>query len=345
MVKNKFYGGVIVGNEKLTAVYDQYEWKITKSIRTRGAILCETEEGVKLLKEFRGSLGRLELEDKVLNLLSEEGISTDTYVRNKNGQILTLDSDGTGYVLKNWFDGRECDVKNAQEILAAVRSLARLHKGLLRISSKITRDVSQEEEPDLREELFHHQKELKRARSFVRNRRKKSEFEYAILKDFEHFYMQGENALELLQKSDYERRKKEAKEKGIFCHGNYNQHNIMVSMRRMSIVNFEHMNHNFQVMDFYLFLRKIMEKCNWERHLGFAMLEEYERERKLEEGERAILFAMLSYPEKFWKIVNHYYNGNKAWISQKDVDKLTNVIHQEEEKQQFLSEMRGKQKE
>lgn len=331
-----------MGNEKLTAVYDQYELQITKTIRTRGAILCETEEGVKLLKEFRGSLGRLELESRVLHYLSEEGISTDTYVENKNGQILSLDSDGTGYVLKNWFDGRECDVKNAQEVLAAVRNLARLHKGLLRISTKIADNWTQEEEPDLRQELLHHQTELKRARSFVRNRRKKSEFEYAILKHFEHFYTQGEYALNLLQKSDYEQRKKEAREKGILCHGNYNQHNIMVSMRRMSIVNFEHMNHNFQIMDFYLFLRKIMEKCNWERRLGFSMMEEYERERKLEEGERTILFAMLSYPEKFWKIVNHYYNGNKAWISQKDVDKLTNVIRQEEEKQNFLSEMQEK---
>ncbi len=333
-----------MGNEKLTAVYEQYDLPVTKSIRTRGAILCETEEGLKLLKEFRGSLGRLQFEDQVLQYLSEEGISTDTYVKNKNGQILTLDSDGTGYILKNWFDGRECDVKNGQEILAAVRSLAKLHKGLLRISSKIAGNWPQEEEPDLREELIHHQKELKRARSFVRGRRKKSEFEYAILKHFEHFYIQGENALDLLKKSDYEQRKKEAKEKGILCHGNYNQHNIMVSMRKMSIVNFEHMNHNFQIMDFYLFLRKVMEKCNWERRLGFSMMEEYERERKLEEGERAILFAMLSYPEKFWKIVNHYYNGNKAWISQKDVDKLTNVIRQEEEKQQFLLEMQVKQK-
>jgi len=333
-----------VGNEKLTVVYDQYELQITKSIRIRGAILCETESGIKLLKEFKGSLGRLELEDKVLNCLAEQGISTDTYFRNRNGQILTMDSDGTGYVLKNWFDGRECDVKNTQEILAAVRSLARLHKGLICISPKITESGQQEEEPDLKEELIHHQTELKRARSFIRSRRKKNEFEYAILKHFDHFYMQGENALDLLEKSDYEHRKREVREKEIFCHGNYNQHNIMVSMRKMSIVNFEHMNHSFQVMDFYLFLRKIMEKYNWERRLGFLMMEEYERERKLEEGERAILFAMLSYPEKFWKIVNHYYNGNKAWISQKDVDKLTNVILQEEEKQRFLSEMQEKQR-
>lgn len=333
-----------MGNEKLTTVYEQYELQITKTSRTRGAILCETESGIKLLKEFRGSLGRLELEDKVLNGLSAEGISTDTYIKNQNGQILTMDSDGTGYVLKNWFDGRECEVKNSQEVLAAVRSLARLHKGLIRISSQIAGSWPQEEEDDLREELFHHQKELKRARSFVRNRRKKNEFEYAILKHFEHFYVQGENALNLLQKSDYEQRKKEAREKGILCHGNYNQHNIIVSMRRMSIVNFEHMDYNLQIMDFYLFLRKIMEKYNWERRLGFAMMEEYERERKLEEGEREILFAMLSYPEKFWKIVNHYYNGNKAWISQKDVEKLTNVIRQEEEKQHFLSEMQAKQR-
>lgn len=333
-----------MGNEKLSAVYEQYEQQITRTVRTRGAILCETAEGWKLLKEFRGSFSRLEMEAEVLNHLSKENISTDSYLRNKDGQILTVDTDGTAYVMKNWFDGRECDVKNPQEILAAVRSLAKLHNGFIHITPQITNHVACEETIDLREELFHHQKELKRARSFVRGRRKKNEFEYAILKHFDYFYMQGENAFNLLQKSDYEQRKKEAREKGIFCHGNYNQHNIIVSMRKMSIVNFERSNCNLQVMDFYLFLRKIMEKQNWDKKLGFSMLEEYEWERELENGEFEILFAMLSYPEKFWKIVNHYYNGKKSWISQKDVDKLNNVIRQEEEKQRFLSEMKKKQR-
>ena len=91
-------------------------------------------------------------------------------------------------------------------------------------------------------------------------------------------------------------------------------------------------------------VKQIFESYIWESEEYCLKEGKINNIRKLEEGERVILFAMLSYPEKFWKIVNHYYNGNKAWISQKDVDKLANVIHQEEEKQQFLSEMRAKQK-
>lgn len=33
---------------------------------------------------------------------------------------------------------------------------------------------------------------------------------------------------------------------------------------------------------------------------------------------------MLSYPEKFWKIINYYYNSNKAWYSEKT--RKTNTI-------------------
>lgn len=331
-----------MGNDKLTAVYEQYNQQISKTLRTRGAILCETEEGVKLLKEYKGSLKRLELEDKILNYLSENGVSTDTYVKNKTNQVLTLDTDGTGYVMKNWFDGRECDVKNSQEVLAAVRSLAKLHRVLRKFPGGLEDSIPSDLTPNLKQELTSHQTELKRARNFIRNRRQKNEFEYAILKQFQYFYEQGVLALEFLDASDYEEEKQEAVLKGILCHGNYNQHSIMICSRRMSIVNFEHMNTNLQIMDLYLFFRKMMEKYNWERRIGFSMLEEYERERSLSPGEKKIFYAMLSYPEKYWKIVNHYYNSNKAWISQKDIEKLQNIIHQEEEKQHFLSELSTK---
>jgi hypothetical protein len=42
------------------------------------------------------------------------------------------------------------------------------------------------------------------------------------------------------------------------------------------------------------------------------------------------------YPEKFRKIVNHYYNGNKAWIPGKNMEKLILVHKQMELREKFV---------
>lgn len=35
-------------------------------------------------------------------------------------------------------------------------------------------------------------------------------------------------------------------------------------------------------------------------------------------------------PEKFWKIINYYFNSNKAWYSEKNEEKLKQLQNQEE---------------
>ena len=67
------------------------------------------------------------------------------------------------------------------------------------------------------------------------------------------------------------------------------------------------------------------------------MLRMYDAEITLGKKERDYLAVRLAYPEKFWKIVNLYYHSNKAWIPEKNVEKLRTAIRQNEEKKRFLS--------
>lgn len=48
---------------------------------------------------------------------------------------------------------------------------------------------------------------------------------------------------------------------------------------------------------------------------------------------------MLCYPEKFWKIINYYYNSNKAWYSEKNEDKLKQFQKQEKNRWDFIGIM------
>ena len=88
--------------------------------------------------------------------------------------------------------------------------------------------------------------------------------------------------------------------------------------------------------DLYLLLRKLLEKCEWDTEWGRVLLAAYESVRPLKPYERQDLFYRLSYPEKLWKIVNFYYNSGKAWIPEKNQEKLDRLLEQEAARKKFL---------
>ena len=49
----------------------------------------------------------------------------------------------------------------------------------------------------------------------------------------------------------------------------------------------------------------------------------------------------LYYPEKFWKTSNAYYCMNKAWVSEKNAQKLEICISQHEKKKKLLKDIFG----
>lgn len=330
-------------NEKGTNVLEQYDFQLLRCIRGRGALICETDRGWMLLKEYTGSLHRLYMEERVLDILGQEGISVDSYVKNRNGQVLSVDLDGTKYVLKHWFSGRECDVKNPAEIQMAVKTLGRVHcalrKAAIMLAQENREEISRLTAPSLLTTFEKHQREMKKIRTFIRGKQKKTEFELQILHNFDNFYQDGEVSLKDLHSSAYQKLKERADSEGWLCHGNYNQHNILVEEKGMAVVNFEKLSVDVQLVDLYLFMRKILEKYNWDVEMGRRMLESYQGVLGLSEEERAVLRHLFFYPEKFWKLLNHYYNNNKAWVPQKDVEKLDAVVRQDMIKKKSLDKI------
>ena len=104
----------------------------------------------------------------------------------------------------------------------------------------------------------------------------------------------------------------------------------------MAILNFERAIYDVQVSDLSNFMRKIMEKHNWNPGLGMELLQAYEKKRALSDDEKKQLYIRLAYPEKFWKISNHYYNTSKAWVCGRNMEKLSRVVEQMGAKERFL---------
>ena len=108
----------------------------------------------------------------------------------------------------------------------------------------------------------------------------------------------------------------------------------------MILLDFERCHIDLQMDDLYDFMRKVLEKWDWDVRIGKHILEYYNKILPVSEDELEYLKICLYYPEKFWKIANHYYNSRKSWIPDRNMEKLLKVIGQEEKKEEFLRQIR-----
>lgn len=329
-------------NEKGLQILEQYDLRLVRSFGGRGAIMLETEQGLKMLKEFSGSKRKLSLEQSLLERLEQAHIcKTDQVVANREGELVSLGEYEVPWIIKNWPPGKECDTRSEEDLLKSMRLLGRIHRELRGVWELEEAEAVRYLGMDRRIEFDKHNRELKRVQNFMRAKRKKGDFELLFLKHADQVMQEGRTVLGKLDASGYGRLMSQAKTQEHVCHGEYIHHNILMNRQEAAAVNFQRWEINVQVNDICLFLRKIMEKQNWNELLAGRMLAAYERERPLDGEERGYLALCLSYPEKVWKLAHHYYHTNKAWIPEKSTEKLERFLVQEEARSHMISGLFG----
>lgn len=337
--------------QEITAKYDLI---IYSTYRTRGALLLETDQGLKLVCNYEGSESRLEFEDELKSHIVKQGyFFVDSIFRNSAGKLMTANSCGENFVIKDWYDGEECSLKKDDKIRLAAANLAELHCCMT--GFQMSEDKRAFVQTNLKEQFEKRTRELKRVKTYIRERKQKNNFEVAYLSVCEAFYQDAIMAMKLLNDLPFEEMLQEAVKEGCICHGNYTYHNILLLSnsasndalcqaaqiddysRMLVTTNFEKAAAGLQVMDLYQFIRKAMEKNDWNIHVGDHILDEYQQIRPLSKNELRLLYILLLFPEKFWKITNFYYNSKKSWIPQKNVQKLLALSDQIQQKNKFLN--------
>lgn len=328
-------------------VLEQYDIEVRSTRKIRGAFFCDTDQGGLLLKEVHFSEKRAPLLYQLCLQLKEEGFDlVDLPVLTKEGNCLSVYRDGTHYLLKHWFTGRECDVRKEAEVLQGVRNLARLHQVMFWRADDfiVGREQGQAEEwnetmllepacgHNLNEEYLRHNRELRKVREYIRRKSRKEEFELLYLKHFSEMSQLADLVIRRMETTEYDRLYKESIAGKCLVHGDYNYHNLLFVQGAIATTGFERFHIEIQMADFYYFFRKVMEKHGWKESLGVKMLEAYDGVRPLEKAEKEYLALRLLYPEKFWKIANSYYHSNKAWVPQKNTEKLKICVSQTEGK-------------
>lgn len=320
-------------NDRVIGLLGRYDIEVLRTRKGRGAVLCDSNRGTLIFKEYQGQKGKIGVQDRLLKKIAESGLLVEEIIPAREGELSVQDTDGVSYILKTYFEGRECNVQDLQECIRGVKTLARLH-GQMRLEDPEALEQMPVYRPE--KEYAKHNKELKKIRRFLRQKSQKNDFEIYLLQEYDYFFDQAQEVAaewnEFLLPEDGQLLKKN----GVLCHGDYQYHNIIETPGGQAVINFEKFLIDDQIRDLYLFMRKLLEKSNWSRELGSQLVRAYCAVNPLPARSYVALYYRLAYPEKFWKIVNFYYNSGKSWIPEKNMEKLQKIVGQEREKQKFL---------
>lgn len=312
---------------------DKYPLTVKSFSKGRECYLCDTSLGYLALREYRGSKERAAFLAKMLVHLKENGLLVESIVQSKEGEILVTDEEERKFFLCENYYGVECDTKKEADMLAAVRLLARMHNVSKKFSGEVP-DLISRNRNSLLDLCEKHNRELRQVKNYIRSKKKKNAFEMMFIKEYQPFYEKAQAITEALKNIECD------ETLYGFCHGDYNQHSIVIAKQGTALVGLERFTYDLQIRDLANFIRKMMEKNNWNVDLGMALIGAYNEIHVMQEQEGQYLYFFLAYPEKFWKLANHYNNAHKSWLSERNVEKLEKVISQEEKREGFLQELR-----
>ena len=313
-------------NEKALSVIGQYGLEVRKSVRTRGGIAVLTDDGYKLLYECTRSDSYYERENMITAGIKRTGFEyIDTYVMTAEGTLFSQDAQGRKYILKDWFDAQECDIRNETHVAMAAGTLAVLHGHMMNMD-KCEHELKYNNATDMRMKFDKHTKEMRMVGNYLKGKKNKNEFEMLMRRSLMTFHEEALIAAQELEEMDYGSRIEKARTSYEMCHGSYNYHNVLFTDRGCAVTGFEHCCVDCQINDLYQFMRKLLEKNGWDARAGHSVIEAYSEVRPVSDDDMKLLRINFLYPEKFWKVINFYNNSNKSWIPRKSIEKLEGVL-------------------
>ena len=256
-------------NDKSLECIRFYDIQVNKMVKGRGGVILFTDRGCRLFLECSRNDGFYLRDEAVTKAVSDAGFeNVDTYVRNQDGELFTVGDDGHRYVMKNWFGGRECDVKSVNDVMEAVRTLARLHiclnvvssNGVRYLRNNVNTNITKQwecmalaetadEQPEselkasesivhnavhfdrgagLRTNMERHTKEIKKAANYMRGKKKKNEFEQIALGAVDTFFREADEASRNINSKRFDERFDRMEQTNELVHGSYNYHNVLV---------------------------------------------------------------------------------------------------------------------
>lgn len=319
-------------------LFEAMGFKVKQIIPVRSVYRIVTDKGFLCLKRLRFPMEDMNFIFSAVEHLRKRGFSnTFSIVKQKNDDDF-ISFKGEKYFLTEWIDGRECDFLNPLDIDAAIDVLARLHnaaEGYFPPLCPENRNYYGKWPENFRMRID----EMKLIKEQVLAKPEKGDMDEIYLDYVDMCINDGEEALLLLNKTDYKGLSEEAAKKGGFIHHDFAHHNILHTFDgRTYVVDFDYCIMDIRIHDIGSLIIRNMKKTNWDMDKALDILESYDCRNPISNIELSVLAPFFLFPQDFWMISRQYYIERKAWDEEDFVDKMSTKSEYTLMRRKFIEE-------
>jgi len=301
----------------------------------RAGYILETGAGRKYIKACQYTRDRVQFIHQAKTHLIEHGFQQiDPYCLTLNRQPY-IETDGVIYTMVNLVEGRECEFDDDRDVVKATEALALMHRAGHGFVPKDCGFVPS----SLGKLPGSFMKRLEEIRKLRRKAEKeRNGFDYLFIEHFDDFYRLDMKSLESLYCSKYDKLAEMTLSNGMICHHDYSYQNILIRGDKTSVINFDYCNIELKIYDIVNILRRRMRKCDWDISKARMILDVYRKIEPLDRDEIKVMKSMLQFPQKFWRVVNRYYNSKRCWAQKNFISMLEEVIAEKDYHIKFMDE-------
>jgi CotS family spore coat protein len=260
-------------------------------------------------------------------------------IKTKKDESFVKLGDFHGY-LTPWLEARKCNYDNPLDIATAATKLAQLH----------LRSRGFEVAPYMKprvgwfkwiETFKTRRREILDFRRIICAKEKHTDFDVMYIDSMKEELERCDRAIDNLINSEYlSKMNSEIQYKG-FCHHDFAHHNVLIEKDgSVNLIDFDYTILDTHLHDLSSFLIRSMKYGKWSLENARHLLDAYNSVYEVEDTDIPVMAAFMEFPQDYWQRGIQYYWEKQAWGEEFFLKKLSYLLEDRDEKQEFIDEFR-----
>jgi CotS family spore coat protein len=295
-------------NFKILSV-DNIKFKNTD--KQRAVYKVCTDKGIKCLKKVYYDESNLLFIYSITEWLNIKNVQCPRFISTRAGhKYIKYNNDL--FILTDWIEGRKCDYNNVNDIVLMARNLAKIHltsKGFKPIDGSI---IKEPEKAYYTSPVKHFSELLEFWNKAIYIN---DTFSHLYINNFDYNYEKAKESVSILTQFDFSLPLGDEVSKNAICHLDYvNKNIIFTPSGSLYVIDFDNSRMDMPIHDICYFLRRILKReyTTWDFNIFQKAINSYENIRPLSKREYIVIYAILMFPQKFWKVSRDYYKNRRT---------------------------------